>query len=99
VYCRGEELGEIWWQGRQWAVTKYGIECRDGCYFIDKDRLAEKLPLSDVPEWPWHVSQKIWADIADFCTCFLVAISLHGCRIEPKLLRKAVEMALVETGR
>jgi hypothetical protein len=30
VACRGEALREIWWRGRQWAVTSYGIECLDG---------------------------------------------------------------------
>jgi hypothetical protein len=96
VHCRGEELGEMWWQGRQWAVTEHGIECRDGSYCITKDRLAETLPLSDVPEWPAHMAEKIWADIPDFCTAYLVALSLHGCRIEPKFLHRAVELALME---
>jgi hypothetical protein len=26
----GEELRPVVWQGRQWAVTTYGIESRDG---------------------------------------------------------------------
>jgi hypothetical protein len=25
VRVRGEQLSEIWWRGRQWAVTQYGI--------------------------------------------------------------------------
>jgi hypothetical protein len=28
IKVSGEDLHEIWWQGRQWAVTAYGIECR-----------------------------------------------------------------------
>jgi hypothetical protein len=37
VRCRGEELSSpIYWQGRQWAVTAFGIECRDGTYVIHK---------------------------------------------------------------
>jgi hypothetical protein len=30
VRVRGDALTQIWWQGKQWAVTQYGIECRDG---------------------------------------------------------------------
>jgi len=26
----GDPLTQIWWQGKQWAVTKFGIECRAG---------------------------------------------------------------------
>ncbi len=30
VKLRGEPLDEVWWQGRQWAVTAHGLEARDG---------------------------------------------------------------------
>jgi hypothetical protein len=43
VHCRGEGLSQpIYWQGRQWAVTPFGIECRDGTYAIEKERIWEK---------------------------------------------------------
>lgn len=35
VENQAENLDEIWWQGRQWAVTAYGIEARDGTYHIE----------------------------------------------------------------
>jgi hypothetical protein len=36
VVCRGEELSQpIYWQGRQWAVTTFGVECRDRAYWIE----------------------------------------------------------------
>jgi hypothetical protein len=35
----GEELHEIWWRGRPWAVTAYGVEALDGCYCIERGRL------------------------------------------------------------
>lgn len=38
------ELTEpVHWQGRQWAVTGYGIEALDGTYHI---------PFSDIPDTP-----------------------------------------------
>jgi len=54
VRVRGEELSEIWWRGRQWAVTAYGIECLDGTYVIERNRLLE------TPEYPWpcHMAEK-----------------------------------------
>ena len=38
VANRGEPLSEIWWQGRQWTVTSYGLEARDGRYHIEGHR-------------------------------------------------------------
>ncbi|CAO4139487.1 hypothetical protein [Methylorubrum aminovorans] len=36
------ELTEpVYWQGRQWAVTGYGIEALDGMYHV---------PFADIPE-------------------------------------------------
>jgi hypothetical protein len=101
VHCRGEKLGQIWWQGRQWAVTEHGIECQDGSYCITKERLAETLPspLNNTPDWPLHMAEKTWVDVADFLTAYLVALSLHGCRVEPKFLHRAIELALTEERR
>ena len=79
VTARGDDLGEIWWQGRQWAVTSYGIECRDGTYAIESSRLTEVCcddPVS--PFWPVHMATKEWIDLDDFLTCFLVGLALHG---------------------
>jgi hypothetical protein len=70
----GEDLDEIWWQGRQWAVTSYGIECRDGSYHIEADRLFENAQYGG---WPAHMAHKVWVDIEDFCTAWLVAIAMH----------------------
>jgi hypothetical protein len=41
VKRRFEPLSRIIWQGRQWAATKYGVECRDGGYTIERKRLWE----------------------------------------------------------
>jgi hypothetical protein len=41
VPCRGDRLSRIIWQGEQWAVTSYGVECRDGTYSITRHRLWE----------------------------------------------------------
>jgi hypothetical protein len=46
VWNHSEPLHPIWWQGRQWAVTEYGIGARDGTYAIAAHRLAQ-----DIPDW------------------------------------------------
>jgi hypothetical protein len=55
VKCRGEPLATpIYWQGRQWAVTSAGIECRDGLYYIGSHRC-------------WEDEHSVWA--AGLHTC------------------------------
>jgi hypothetical protein len=85
---RGEALSEIWWSGRQWAVTAYGIERLDGTYVIDKGRLFENI---DDYGWPMHMGEKVWVDNDDFVTSWLVAMALHGKRGEQA--RKAIARA------
>jgi hypothetical protein len=47
----GEELRPVIWQGRQWAVTTFGIESRDGLYAIRARRLTEGLRDDDPHCW------------------------------------------------
>ena len=84
--CRGGALGAVWWQGAQWAVTEHGLECRDGTYFIDKNRLLEN---EDYP-WPLHMSGKLWINIDEFTTAWIVALVLHELAgaIKPEKLRQ-----------
>ena len=79
VRNRGEELHETIWQGRQWAVTEYGIEARDGIYHLPAERLSETRQYQDheLPDWPLHMAEKTWVDIHDFCTAFLVALACY----------------------
>jgi hypothetical protein len=90
VPLRGEELAEIWWRGKQWAVTAVGIECLDGCYFIDKKRLLEQI---DEYPWPLHMVEKPWVDIDDFTTAWMVGILLHGygAKAKPPAIQKWFE--------
>jgi len=87
VKVRGEDLDPIWWRGRQWAVTAFGIEALDGTYTIKADRLAEDIGHA----WPAHVCGKTWVDQDDFCTAWLVAIAMHGASITPEQVRSAIQ--------
>lgn len=86
VEMRGEPLHAIWWRGKQWAVTAYGIERLDGTYPIEADRILEK------PAYPWpvHMAEKIWVDADEFTTAWIVAIVLHGHgdKADAKRIRK-----------
>ena len=75
---RGDPLHPILWRGKQWAVTEYGMECLDGLYFIEADRLVESHPLHS---WPEHMATKGWVDRADFLTAWMVALVLLRDRI------------------
>jgi hypothetical protein len=60
----GEALSEpIHWEGSQWAVTDYGVECRDGTYPIEKRALWMSEPEHS---WEEHMSEKDWVDLLDF---------------------------------
>lgn len=64
VICIGEELDFVLWQGKQWAVTEYGVECRNGNYAIDSKWFVQ----NDEKFYGWvrHMSEKTWVDILEF---------------------------------
>jgi hypothetical protein len=67
----GDQLSwPIFWQGRQWAVTSYGVERRDGTYCVKKDRLWEN---DEVHSWVHHMAEKNWVDLPDFAEALRVA--------------------------
>lgn len=75
VQCRGEKLDKIFWKGRQWAVTSYGVECRDGSYAIAKDRLWE---FEEKWGWVRQMAPKAWVDLTDFAEALRIARGHHG---------------------
>jgi hypothetical protein len=78
----GEELRRVIWQGRQWAVTTFGIESRDGLYAIRARRLTEGLREDDPHCWIDLMAGKEWVDLPDFATAFLIACSVHRVRLK-----------------
>lgn len=61
---RGEPLGKILWQGTQWAVTDYGLECRDGLYHVRSDELMKghKNHREAFNHWYQHIAGKSWVE-------------------------------------
>ena len=75
VHVRGEELAQpIHWQGKQWAVTGYGVERRDGTYVIERHRLWQFEPKGS---WVEHMAKKSWVDLPDFAEALRVARKVH----------------------
>jgi len=103
VKCCGEILYPILWQGRQWAVTDYGLECRDGLYAVDARDFWELLDLSSEANvdaqkvylsWWRHLSGKVWCDKSDVDNAIRVMLILfdkHGNRTSvpaPRLMNE-----------
>ena len=71
VRVTGEALQEpIYWKGRQWAVTSYGIEARDGKYPIKGERVWED---NEGHGWVEHMAEKEWVDLSDFVEALRLA--------------------------
>jgi len=66
----------VHWQGRQWAVTGYGIEALDGMYHV---------PFSDIPdakagrpEWLDALCRRYGTDGDDLAAALKVARSIQA---------------------
>ena len=81
VQCQGTPLRPIWWRGRQWAVTSYGVEALNGTYAIEARRLTQGLGAIAPRIWLCEqVASEEWVDVDDLATAWLVAMTLHGIR-------------------
>ena len=71
VIVTGDPLHQpVYWKGRQWAVTSYGIEARDGKYVIEGRRVWED---NDGHGWVEHMEEKTWVDLPDFVEALRLA--------------------------
>jgi hypothetical protein len=70
VRCRGQRLSNVYWQGRQWAVTDYGVERRDGHYVIERNRLWDNEKDYG---WVRHLAAKPKTDLEDFAEALRIA--------------------------
>ena len=87
VKCSGEKLSAVLWQGRQWAVTDYGLECRNGHYYVEAQNFRKSEAAKGWREhgynWARHIGQKSWCDIDDLedaLTAFNILFDEHGKR-------------------
>lgn len=84
VNVLGEPLAPILWCGANWAVTRYGLEARDGTYAIEASRLWEGESSVDTggllpgTSWVEHMAEKNWVDLFEFAEALRIARKLHG---------------------
>jgi len=73
----GDRLVKVYWKGRQWAATRFGVQARDGSYSIDRKRLWED---EDQYGWIMHMAEKDWVNLEDFAEALRVARIHEMCR-------------------
>jgi hypothetical protein len=101
VKCLGESLSDILWQGSQWAVTTYGLECRDGRYHVEVSQFfnsgdSRGLHIKDLKDrscfcWKLHMFEKNWVNQCDFTNaldamCLLFNVNGKRSNIKPPQL-------------
>jgi hypothetical protein len=74
----------VWWRGRQWAVTEYGIERLDGTYVVEAKRLTENI---ETYSWPGHMRGRTGWTREEFATAWLGALALHGARVSKAAIK------------
>lgn len=62
-----------------WAVTGYGLENLTTFYPIEKKRLGELRPSTNLSDWLVHLAEKDWvaADYDHFAEAFVRALRVH----------------------
>lgn len=80
---------KIYWQGKQWCVTDYGIETvEQDRYYIEAERLGDLTEGRDRDQHPGaerlrHTGGKTWVDIEELAAAFAVALQVHAGKFPP----------------
>lgn len=67
----------VYFANRQWAVTKYGLECLTSDYPIERLRLSERHVGTNLSMWVLHMTEKDWCDIREFAEALEMAMLIH----------------------
>lgn len=65
---------DVYWQGKQWVASRFGVEKRDGSYYIEADLLYKDNRAYELG-WMNHMRQKQWCDLDDFATALLMSLA------------------------
>ena len=70
----------VYWQGRQWAVTGFGIETVDEPYhyFWEKERLGSLQNDGLCFQFPMHILEKTWLDVQDMLAAWDQVMIYHA---------------------
>lgn len=91
------DLSPVLWEGRQWAVTTYGLETisEPYHYYLTPLSLNDKrtTPRGEVFDNPLHMVEKEWLDVEDYLTAWLAALALHGQQSDQETVRLTITEA------
>lgn len=85
----------------QWVVTDWGLETcpPEAKYEIKASRLLETTTRSGATfyDWPIHLAEKEWVNLAAFAEAFTHALSAHAGtysgRVDPIMLKASILQA------
>lgn len=92
---------KVYWAGKQWCVTDYGLETIvPDRYFAEAARLGDLTEGQGRDERPGaerlrHIGTKTWVDIEDLAAAFAVALQVHEGRF-PALPKGAFHNTLAD---
>ncbi len=87
---------KVFWAGRQWCVTDYGLETiRENLYYVEAGLLRRLTDYDEAEERPVaetlrHISRKTWVDIEDLFAGFSVAVAIHNITMPPGAVSNAI---------
>lgn len=88
---------KVYWAGRQWCVTDYGLETIvPDRYYIEGRSLGGVTDRSDpalppMAERVRHVCEKTWVDVEDLFAAFAVAVDFHKVDLPKGALAEAIK--------
>lgn len=87
----------------QWAVTKSALKTvkPEVPYEIDISRLTETTNRSGTTyyDWPLHLAEKEWVQMAAFIEAFKKALDVHRGKYQPALDREMLDRSIAESQR
>jgi hypothetical protein len=72
---------DLYWKGKQWAVSENGLQSLDGEIIISPSDLISyksKLTPGVLARWPIEMSETLGVNYDDFVTAWLVALAFFS---------------------
>lgn len=82
----GAKPRTVYWSGRQWCVTDYGLETVEpDRYYVGPEELGTLTQGAPGPmaERLRHIAEKTWVDIEDIAAAFAIAVQVHAGKFPP----------------
>lgn len=84
----------ISFSNQQWAVTSFGVESVDNVrYHFEMRRVAEMRGGTDLLDWPLHMAEKDWVDMALFEEAFRFALKKWAPEVSLGIINRSFARA------